>query len=148
MSFRSRIQWFVDATVTGLPSYPLFKMLGDLAWTPQNFILYKSAWYLRTNDVLKIVEHMHWFLDLLTPIPLKCVFCWHYNTRMATLKLNLPFRQSCLGKKTILYLGPNTWNNLAAETKFRRSVNTFKHDIKKLFFDKLKKQNDDIFFYY
>ena len=71
-----------------------------------------------------------------------------YNTRMATVKLNLPFRQSCLGQKTISYLGPNTWNNLAAETKLRRSVNTFKHDIKKLFFDKLKKQNDDIFFYY
>ena len=71
-----------------------------------------------------------------------------YNTRMATLKLDLPFRQSCPGQKTISYLGPNTWNNLAAETKLRRSVNTFKHDIKKLFFDKLKKQNDDIFFYY
>ena len=71
-----------------------------------------------------------------------------YNTRMATLKLDLPFRQSCPGQKTISYLGPNTWNNLAAETKLRKSVNTFKHDIKKLFFDKLKKQNDDIFFYY
>ena len=71
-----------------------------------------------------------------------------YNTRMATLKLDLPFRQSCPGQKTISYLGPNIWNNLAAETKLRRSVNTFKHDIKKLFFDKLKKQNDDIFFYY
>ena len=71
-----------------------------------------------------------------------------YNTRMATLKLDLPFRQSCPGQKTISYLGPNIWNNLAAETKLRRSVNSFKHDIKKLFFDKLKKQNDDIFFYY
>ena len=71
-----------------------------------------------------------------------------YNTHMATLKLDLPFRQSCPGQKTISYLGPNIWNNLAAETKLRRSVNTFKHDIKKLFFDKLKKQNDDIFFYY
>ena len=71
-----------------------------------------------------------------------------YNTHMATLKLNLPFRQSCLSQKTISYLGPNTWNNLAAETKLRRSVNTFKHAIKKLFFDKLKKQNHDIFFYY
>ena len=71
-----------------------------------------------------------------------------YNTRMATLKLDLPFRQSRPGQKTISYLGPNTWNNLAAETKLRRSVSTFKHDIKKLFFDKLKKQNDDIFFYY
>ena len=27
-------------------------------------------------------------------------------------------------------------------------VNTFKHNIKKSFFDDLQKQNDDIFFYY
>ena len=62
-----------------------------------------------------------------------------YNTRMAKLKLDLPLRQSCLGQKTISYLGPKTWNNLAAEIKLRRSVNTFKHVIKRLFFDKLKK---------
>ena len=69
-----------------------------------------------------------------------------YNTRMATLKLDLPFRQSCLGQKTISHLGPKTWNNLPAEIKLRRCVNTFKHDIKKLYFDELKNQNDDIFF--
>ena len=71
-----------------------------------------------------------------------------YNTRMAILKLDLPFRQSCLGQKTISYLGPKTWNNLPAEIKLRRCVNTCKHHIKKLFFDKLKKQSDDIFFCY
>ena len=67
---------------------------------------------------------------------------------MATLKLDLPLRQSSLGQKTISYLGPKTWNNLAAEIKLQRSVNTFKHNIKRLFFDKLKKQNDNIFLYY
>ena len=58
-----------------------------------------------------------------------------------------PFRQSYLGQKAISFLGPKTWNNVAAEIKLRRCVNTFKHHIKKLFFDELKKQNDDIFFY-
>ena len=43
-----------------------------------------------------------------------------YNTHMATLKLDLPFQHSCSGQKTISYLGPKTWNNLAAETKLRR----------------------------
>ena len=71
-----------------------------------------------------------------------------YNTRMTTLKLDVPFRQSCLGLKTSSYLGSKTWNNLAAEIKLQRRVNTFKHDIEKLFFNELKKQNDDIFFYY
>ena len=78
----------------------------------------------------------------------------HVNRPLGPVHMNpgqgndIPFRQSCPGQKTISYLGPNIWNNLAAETKLRRSVNSFKHDIKKLFFDKLKKQNDDIFFYY
>ena len=36
---------------------------------------------------------------------------------MATLKLDVPLQQSCLGQKTTSYLGPKTWNNLAAEIK-------------------------------
>ena len=35
-----------------------------------------------------------------------------------------------------------------AQIKLCKNVNTFKHDIKKSFFDDLQKQNDDIFFYY
>ena len=71
-----------------------------------------------------------------------------YNTRMAKLKLDLPLRHSCLGQKLISYLWPRTWNNLPAKIKLSTNVNTFKHNIKKLFFDELQKQNDDIFFYY
>ena len=64
-----------------------------------------------------------------------------YNTRMTTLKLDLPLRHSCLGQKTFSYLGPKTWNNLLTKIKLSRNVNTFKHDIE------LQKQNDDTFFY-
>ena len=38
--------------------------------------------------------------------------------------------------------------HLPAQIKLSKSVNTFKHNIKKSFFDDLQKQNDDIFFYY
>ena len=71
-----------------------------------------------------------------------------HNTRRATQKLDLPFRKSCIGQKTLSYIGPKTWNNLPAQIKLSKSVNTFKHDIRKSFFDDLQKQNDDIFFYY
>ena len=71
-----------------------------------------------------------------------------HNTRRATRKLDLPFRKSCIGQKTLSYIGPKIWNNLPAQIKLSKSVNTFKHDIKKSFFDDLQKQNDDIFFYY
>ena len=71
-----------------------------------------------------------------------------HNTHRATQKLDLPFRKSCIGQKTLSYIGPNTWNNLPAQIKLSKNVNTFKYDIKKSFFDDLQKQNDDIFFYY
>ena len=64
---------------------------------------------------------------------------------MATLKLDLPLQHSCLGQKTISYLGPKTRNNLPVKIKLSRNVNTFKDDIEKLFFDELQKQNDDFF---
>ena len=50
--------------------------------------------------------------------------------------------------KKLSYLGPKTWDTLPAEIKLRKNVNTFKHDIKKLFFEKLQKDTDDIFIYY
>ena len=71
-----------------------------------------------------------------------------HNTHRATQKLDLPFRKSCIGQKTLSYIGPKIWNNLPAQIKLSKSVNTFKHDIKKSFFDDLQKQNDDVFFYY
>ena len=73
-----------------------------------------------------------------------------HNTRRlsrATQKLDLPFRESCIGQKTLSYIGPKTWNNLPAQIKLSKNLNTFKHDIKISFFDDLQKQNDDIFFY-
>ena len=60
-----------------------------------------------------------------------------HNTRRATQKLDLPFRKSCIGQKTLSYIGPKTWNNLPAQIKLSKSVNTFKHNIKKSFFDDL-----------
>ena len=51
-----------------------------------------------------------------------------HNTRRATQKLDLPFRKSCIGQKTLSYIGPKIWNNLPAQIKPSKSVNTFKHD--------------------
>ena len=46
-----------------------------------------------------------------------------HNTRRATQKLDLPFRKSCIGQKTLSYIGPKTWNNLPAQIKLSKSVN-------------------------
>ena len=75
-------------------------------------------------------------------------FLVSFPKKLCKQKLDLPFRKSCIGQKTLSYIGPKTWNNLPAQIKQSKNVNTFKHDIKKSFFNDLQKQNDDIFFYY
>ena len=47
-----------------------------------------------------------------------------------------------MGQKTLSYLEPRKLNDLPAQIKLRKNVNTFKHDIKKLYFEKLQKEND------
>ena len=71
-----------------------------------------------------------------------------HNTGSSTLMLDIPCRKYCSGQETLSYLRPRTWNTLPAQIKLRRNVNTFKHDIKKLFFDKLQKDTDNIVIYY
>ena len=71
-----------------------------------------------------------------------------YNTRMSTYKIDLPFRKSVCGKRTLSYFGPKTWNSLPAQIKLRKNMNIFKHDIKNLFFKRLQKSDDSIFIYY
>ena len=71
-----------------------------------------------------------------------------HNTSMPTYKMDLPFRKSVYGQKSLSYLGPKTWNSLPAQIKLCKNVNTFKHDIKNLFFKRLQKRHDSIFIYY
>ena len=71
-----------------------------------------------------------------------------HSTRMSTYKLDLLFRKSVYGQKTLSYLGPKTWNSLPAQIKLCKNVNSFKHDIKNLYFKRLQKSDDSIFMYY
>ena len=68
-----------------------------------------------------------------------------YNARMATLKLDLPFRPCCLGQKTISYLGPKTCNNLPAEIKYEDTSTPLNTTLRNCFSMNYKKQNDNIF---
>ena len=44
-------------------------------------------------------------------------------------------------------MGPKIWNKLPSEIKTSGSVNIFKYDIKKTFFEDLKRKEDDIYVY-
>ena len=71
-----------------------------------------------------------------------------YNTCLSTYKIDLPFCKSIYGQKTLSYLGPKIWNSLPAQIKLCKNVNTFKHDIKNLFFKRLQKKDNSILIYY
>ena len=70
---------------------------------------------------------------------------YRHNTRSST---DLPYQNSSFGQKTLSCLGPQKWNDLPAQIKLHENVNTFKHDVKKSYFKKLQKENDDNFTYY
>ena len=71
-----------------------------------------------------------------------------HNAGMSTYKIDLPFSKSVHGEKSLSHLGPKTWNSLPAQIPLRKNVNTLKHDIKNLFFNRLQKRDDRIFIYY
>ena len=55
-------------------------------------------------------------------------------------KFNVPHRKTNVGQKALSYVGPSLWNNLNKTLKTSTSLNTFKHNIKKHYFNELKKK--------
>ena len=70
------------------------------------------------------------------------------KTRSSSNKLIQPHCNRENGYKAIPYLGPKLWNNLTLDAKTSINPNSFKHKVKKLFFEPFEKENDDIFVYY
>ena len=66
------------------------------------------------------------------------------NMRFSAHKFDLLYRNSRSGQKSLTFFGPRLYNTLPSQIKLLRSVNTFKHDLKRLFFHKLRKENDNI----
>ena len=59
------------------------------------------------------------------------------KTRSSSNKLIQPHRNRDSANKAISYLGPKVWNNLLLDTKTSINPNSFKHNVKKLFFETL-----------
>ena len=57
------------------------------------------------------------------------------TTQSFTLKLCQPYKKTLKGQKGISYLGPSLWNKMDTECKLIANLNTFKHSLKKSFFD-------------
>ena len=69
-------------------------------------------------------------------------------TRRSFNKLRIPNQRTNRGLKILSFLGPKLWNNLPNHLKSSTSVNTFKHNIKKLFFDNLIAKDLNPYLYY
>ena len=69
------------------------------------------------------------------------------TTRRSFQKLALPSRKTVPGQRTLSYIGPNLWNQLPDSVKNCCSVNSFKHGLKRHYFDTLKASHNDIYVY-
>ena len=64
------------------------------------------------------------------------------STRNSYNKLIQPFRRTTQGQNSLSYIGPSVWNKLSENTKKCNNVNTFKHNVKKHYFNEIKRKYD------
>ena len=69
------------------------------------------------------------------------------GTRTSFLKLTQPSRRTNLGQRALSYQGPSIWNKLPDKVKQSCSVNSFKHNLKRYYFEDIKKRERDCFMY-
>ena len=62
------------------------------------------------------------------------------STRNSFLKLSQPFRKTTQGQNSLSYIGPSVWNKLPENIKSCNNVNTFKHNIKRHYFNEIKRK--------
>ena len=53
------------------------------------------------------------------------------------LKLRRPFRNTNTGQKALSFIGPSFWNQIPETIKKINNLNTFKHNLKKQFFNQM-----------
>ena len=78
---------------------------------------------------------MSYFDEIYVPLETNGV-----HTRSSYQKLNVPHRKTNVGQKALSYVGPSLWNNLNKTLKTLTTLNTCKRNIKKHYFNELKKK--------
>ena len=59
------------------------------------------------------------------------------SLRSNFLKLKRPFRNTTTGQKAISFIGTSFWNQIPETLKKTGKLNTFKHNLKKYFFNQM-----------
>ena len=70
----------------------------------------------------------------------------HSNTNTSTpfLKLSQLLRETNCEQKTLSYIAPTIWNGLPNSLKATECLNTYKHEVKKHFLDRLKNRERNL----
>ena len=70
----------------------------------------------------------------------------HSNTNTSTpfLKLSQLLRETNCEQKTLSYIAPTIWNGLPNSLKATECLNTYKHEVKKHFLDRMKNRERNI----
>ena len=70
------------------------------------------------------------------------------HTRRSLNKLWIPNQRTNRGLKILSYVGPRLWNSLPNFLKSAKNVNNFKHKLKELYFNNLRDEEKNPYFYY
>ena len=71
-----------------------------------------------------------------------------HNTRRSNFALHIPSCKICYGQKAISYMAPKIWNKIPANIKSKLNMSSFKHAIKKWFFETEQTRESSDYFYY
>ena len=100
--------------------------------------------WLNVNDRFKqsLTVSVFKFFDDQSPSYMSDIFMPSGNGRASTRnsfhKLSQPFRKTTQGQNTISYIGPSAWNKLPEKVKRCKTINSFKHAVKKQYLSELK----------
>jgi len=114
---------------------------------------FKNINWLPVNDRVKQISNVYVFKYFanLAPFYIGELFENIGNRNMSTrnsfLKLKQPSVKTNFGKKALFYTAPVLWNKLNCDLKQSKSVNSFKHAIKRNLFEELNLKEKDIYLF-
>ena len=114
---------------------------------------FKKINWLPTRERFEqtLLTHIYKFFNNLAPVYYGEIYCpmnQKQKTRSSFQKLILPSQNSKRGLRKLNYLGPRLWNSLPQRLKVPGSPNSFKHKIKDLFFEKIRKTEKSPYVFY
>jgi len=114
---------------------------------------FKKINWLPVNDRVRQISNVYVFkyFSNMTPYYIGELFenleTRNMGTRNSFLKLRQPSVKTNFGKKALFYTAPALWNKLSCTLKQSKSVNSFKHALKRNLFEELEVKEKDIYLF-